>query len=92
VQNEPINPIRLLLVDDEADFRNTLAKRLLKRGIAAQQAGSGEACLELIADHPMDVVVMDVKMPGMNGIEALEHIRRRCVETEVILLTGHAAT
>jgi signal transduction histidine kinase len=92
MQSEPINPIRLLLVDDEADFRNTLAKRLLKRGIAAQQAGSGEACLDLIADHPMDVVVMDVKMPGMNGIEALEHIRRRCVETEVILLTGHAAT
>ncbi len=92
MQTELIKPIRLLLVDDEADFRKTLAKRLLKRGIAAHQAGNGEACLALLADHPMDVVVMDVKMPGMNGIEALERLKRRHAETEVILLTGHAAT
>lgn len=92
MQTEPHNPIRLLLVDDEADFRSTLAKRLHKRGITAHQAGSGEACLALLAEHPMDVVVMDVKMPGMNGIDALAHIKRRHPETEVILLTGHAAT
>jgi len=89
---EKINRIRLLLVDDEADFRKTLAKRLLKRGIAARQAGDGEACLALLTEHPMDVVVMDVKMPGMSGIEALHHIKKTYIETEVILLTGHAAT
>ena len=65
---EQIKNIRLLLVDDEADFRSTLAKRLQKRGFAAQQAGDGEACLALLADHRMDVVVMDVKMPGMSGM------------------------
>mgnify|MGYP001092000184 CR=1 FL=1 len=92
MHSEPTNPIRLLLVDDEADFRSTLAKRLQKRGIFARQAGSGEACLALLADHPMDVVVLDVKMPGMNGIETLAQIKRRFAETEVILLTGHAAT
>ncbi len=92
MEPELIRNIRLLLVDDEADFRGTLAKRLLKRGIAAHQAGQGEACLALLANHPMDVVVMDVKMPGMNGIDALHHIRERHTETEVILLTGHADT
>ena len=89
---EQIKKIRLLLVDDEVDFRKTLAKRLLKRGIATLQTGDGDACLALLADHPMDVVVMDVKMPGMSGIDALHRIRERHAQTEVILLTGHAAT
>ena len=57
---EQIKNIRLLLVDDETDFRSTLTKRLLKRGVAAHQAGDGEAGLALLADQPMDVVVMDV--------------------------------
>ena len=89
---EQIKNIRLLLVDDETDFRSTLTKRLLKRGVAAHQAGDGETGLALLADQPMDVVVMDVKMPGMNGIDAMHHIRERHPETEVILLTGHATT
>ena len=92
MEPEQIKNIRLLLVDDEADFRRTLAKRLQKRGLAAHQAGDGEACLALLADHRMDVVVMDVKMPGMSGIEALHNIKKKHPETEVILLTGHAAT
>jgi signal transduction histidine kinase len=92
MEPEQIKNIRLLLVDDEADFRRTLAKRLQKRGLAARQAGDGEACLALLADHRMDVVVMDVKMPGMSGIEALHNIKKKHPETEVILLTGHAAT
>lgn len=89
---EKIKPIRLLLVDDETDFRNTLAKRLLKRGVATHQAGDGQACLAMLSDQPMDVVVMDVKMPGMNGIETLHHIKEKYPQCEVILLTGHAAT
>ncbi len=89
---EQIKNIRLLLVDDETHFRSTLVKRLKKRGIAARQAGGGEECLSILSDHPVDVVVMDVKMPGMNGIDALERIKKRHGETEVILLTGHVAT
>lgn len=92
MEKELAGRIRLLLVDDEADFRKTLAKRLLKRGFSARQAGSAHVCLDILADHPMDVVVMDVKMPGMNGIEALHQIKKAYPETEVILLTGHAAT
>ena len=87
-----IKNIRLLLVDDEADFRKTLAKRLMKREIAAHQAGDGDECLAVLAEHGMDVVVLDVKMPGMNGIETLHRIKNKYPATEVILLTGHAAT
>ncbi|MBW2678698.1 MAG: response regulator, partial [Deltaproteobacteria bacterium] len=79
-------------MDDEAQFRSTLAKRLQKRGVVALQAGSGEECLSILEDHPMDVVVLDVKMPGISGIDALSQITERHAETEVILLTGHAAT
>jgi signal transduction histidine kinase len=89
---EQIRDIRLLLVDDEAGFRSTLAKRMQKRDLEVLQAGGGEECLALLADYPVDVVVMDVKMPGMSGIEALQRIRAMSIETEVILLTGHAAT
>ena len=92
MEPEQIKNIRLLLVDDEAQFRRTLAKRLQKRGVVALQAGDGEECLSILADHPMDVVVLDVKMPGMSGIDALSQITERHAETEVILLTGHAAT
>ncbi len=92
MEPEQIKNIRLLLVDDEAQFRSTLAKRLQKRGVVALQAGSGEECLSILEDHPMDVVVLDVKMPGISGIDALSQITERHAETEVILLTGHAAT
>ncbi|UCF95581.1 MAG: response regulator [Desulfobacterales bacterium] len=88
----PVENIRLLLVDDEDNFRETLAKRLQKRGVTPQQAADGLACLSLLADHSIDVVVLDVKMPGLSGIEVLQHIKDKYPRTEVILLTGHAST
>ncbi|MCD6272401.1 MAG: response regulator [Deltaproteobacteria bacterium] len=84
--------IRLLLVDDEEDFRQTIAKRLKKRGFAPEEAGSGNECLALLENKAVDIVVLDVKMPGMDGIETLRHIKEKFPETEVILLTGHAVT
>jgi two-component system NtrC family sensor kinase len=84
--------IRLLLVDDEEDFRRTISKRLKRRGIAPEQAENGEVCLSILEQKPMDVVVLDVKMPGMNGIETLRHIKEKYPKTEVIMLTGHATT
>lgn len=84
--------IKLLLVDDEEEFRGTIAKRLTLRGISPEQAASGEECLSVLEKMPMDVVVLDVKMPGMSGIEALHHIKEKYPKTEVILLTGHATT
>ena len=84
--------IRLLLVDDENDFRQTVAKRLVKRGMDTKQAASGEECLEILKDDPVDVVVLDVKMAGMDGIETLHRIKKNHPEIEVIMLTGHATT
>lgn len=84
--------MRLLLVDDEDDFRNTLAKRLGKKGISPMQAENGEKAITILENKQMDVVVLDVKMPGMDGIEVLGHIKNNYPRTEVIILTGHAAT
>ncbi|MBW2119125.1 MAG: response regulator, partial [Deltaproteobacteria bacterium] len=87
-----MNNIRLLIVDDEDDFRHTIAKRLRKRGITPEEAGNGKECLAILEKTPMDVVVLDVKMPGMDGIETLHHIKKKHPTTEVIMLTGHATT
>lgn len=84
--------VRLLLVDDEADFRRTIAKRLIRRGLAPEEAASGEECLAFLEKNRVDVVLLDVKMPGMNGIETLSQIKEKFPETEVILLTGHSIT
>ena len=84
--------IRLLLVDDEEEFLRTITKRLKKRGLVPEQAGTGEECLSILEKRPMDVVVLDVKMPGMNGIETLHHIKEKYPKIEVIMLTGHATT
>jgi len=84
--------IHLLLVDDEADFRATLVKRLGKRGIAVQEADCGPAGLQVLEQQTVDVVVLDVKMPGMSGIDVLHRIKDRFSKIEVILLTGHSDT
>lgn len=87
--NEEMN---VLLVDDEKHFREILAKRLAQRGIVSLQASDGEEALRLLEEKPVDVIVMDVKMPKMNGIETLRHVKERYPATEVIMLTGHAST
>ncbi len=84
--------LNLLLVDDEKDFRTILSKRLGKRGLSPAEAGSGEECLAILEEQPVDVIVLDVKMPGMNGIEVLDIIKNKYPDIEVILLTGHEAT
>jgi len=84
-------PANILLVDDEQGFVETMAKRLHKRGLAVSTALSGQEGLDVLAkDHSIDVVVMDVKMPGMDGTEALRHVKADHPLVEVIMLTGHA--
>jgi DNA-binding NtrC family response regulator len=81
----------ILLVDDEAPFVETMTKRLTKRDLNVITAFSGEEALERLNNHRnTDVVILDVKMPGMNGIETLSKIRNKFPLTEVIMLTGHA--
>jgi len=83
--------ITVLLVDDEADFRGPLARRLEKRGIASAEAGSGQAALELLAQRPFDAVILDVKMPGLDGLQTMAAIKKGQPDLEVILLTGQAS-
>ncbi|MGA7144333.1 MAG: response regulator [Desulfobacterales bacterium] len=81
----------ILLVDDEAPFVETMTKRLSKRDLNIITAFSGEEALERLNNHRnTDVVILDVKMPGMTGIETLAKIRDQFPLTEVIMLTGHA--
>ncbi|MBN1102340.1 MAG: response regulator [Deltaproteobacteria bacterium] len=82
---------RVLVVDDEEEFVNTLVKRLNLRGAAASGAGSGQEALNFLDERPADVVVLDVKMPDMDGIETLRAIKGRHPLVEVIMLTGHAS-
>lgn len=81
----------VLLVDDEEDFLRTIIKRLAKRGLRAQGASRGDQALAMLAEEPRDVVVLDVKMPGMDGLEVLKLIKKQWPTTEVIMLTGHAS-
>ncbi len=84
--------IHLLLVDDEDSFRQPLSKRLAKRGFVVEQAADGNQCLALLGEKRIDVVVLDVKMPGMSGIDVVQNIKNKYPTIEVILLTGHATT
>jgi DNA-binding NtrC family response regulator len=82
--------IRVLLVDDEQSFVEPMQKRLAVRRFLVRMANSGPAALEELGREPVDVVVLDVKMPGMDGIETIRVIKERHPLVEVILLTGHA--
>ena len=83
---------RVLIVDDEKDFMETLVNRLNKRNIDATGVLSGEEALEVMKKKLFDVVILDIKMPGgMDGIEALREMKKIQPLAEVILLTGHAS-
>jgi DNA-binding NtrC family response regulator len=82
---------KLLLVDDEKAFLETITKRLEKRDLNASSVYSGKEALdELKANPSIEVVILDVKMPGMDGIETLMEIKKSFPLVEVIMLTGHA--
>ena len=85
-----VDEISVLLVDDEREFLETLLKRLLKRRIKVKGANSGEEALKILRETPPDVVVLDVRMEGMDGIQTLREIKKIKPLVEVIMLTGHA--
>lgn len=80
----------VLLVDDEVEFLETLVKRLAKRKLQVTGVTSAEEAIQILGERPVDVVVLDVKMPGMDGLEALRQIKTTRPDVEVIMLTGHA--
>jgi len=85
-------PIRVLLVDDEKDFVEMLGLRLGEAGENITPAHSGQECLKVLEQKEIDVVVLDILMPGMDGIATLKEIKRRFPLVEVIMLTGHGTT
>jgi DNA-binding NtrC family response regulator len=82
--------MRMMLVDDEERFLQTTQKMVAKKGYEALTATSGAECLKKLEAELVHVVILDVKMPGMDGVETLKQIRQRFPLVEVIMLTGHA--
>ena len=82
--------MKLLLVDDEKDFLDTLLKRMKRRQVAVTGVTSGEAALAWLRKDQVDVVILDVRMPGLDGIDTLRAIKADLPLVEVIMLTGHA--
>ena len=84
--------ISVIFVDNDEDFRRAITRRLTKRGIVPEQAASGEECISILDKKRVDVVVLDINMPRINGIEVLQQIKEKHPDTEVILLTGQGST
>lgn len=82
---------KILLVDDEERFRTTLAKMLRAQGLEVTALGSGREALAELQKAPYDVMVLDVRMPDMDGIATLTEIKKIAPQVEVIILTGHAS-
>ena len=83
--------MHVLVVDDEVELAFTLVERLKIRGIEAEAVTSGVGALERIRDQRFDVVVLDVKMPGISGWDVIQKIKHERPDTQVILLTGHGS-
>jgi DNA-binding NtrC family response regulator len=85
-----LEPFSVLFVDDDRDFLDTLVERLRMRQIKVDGVLSGEAALEYVDTKKVDVVILEVRMPEMSGIEILKEIKKRNALIEVIMLSGHA--
>ncbi|RJQ66512.1 MAG: response regulator [Desulfobacteraceae bacterium] len=84
-------PSKILLVDDEREFVQTLSERLLMRDMGSAVAYDGESALEVVREDTPDVMILDLKMPGIDGIEVLRRVKATQPEIEVIILTGHGS-
>lgn len=86
----PTSPIKILLVDDEVEVSKILGKRLSKRGYICECADNGQTCIQKMETFHADVIILDVKMPVMDGLEALPILVQQHKHTKIILLSGHA--
>jgi len=82
---------RVLLVDDEVEFVRALAKRLAARGLNVEVAGDVESAVEKVKQRDFDVIVLDLAMPGIDGLETLKRLREVNPDLQVVLLTGHGS-
>ncbi len=86
-----MKPMRILVVDDEIEFVTTLVERLELRSIEAEGVTRGSEALARIAEKKFDIVLLDVKMPGIGGMEVIRKIKQDHPDMHVILLTGHGS-
>lgn len=84
-------PSKVLLVDDEREFVQTLSERLQMRDMGSAVAYDGESALELVNEDEPEVMILDLKMPGIDGLEVLKKVKKSRPEIEVIILTGHGS-
>ena len=81
---------KVLLVDDEEQFLDALSQRLEARGLKVDAVTSGEDALNQVEDRNFDAIIVDLAMPGIDGIETLKRIKEKRPDLEIIILTGHA--
>ncbi|MCK5312112.1 MAG: response regulator [Desulfobacteraceae bacterium] len=85
------SPLKVLLVDDEKEFVETLSERLGFRGMEPTIAYDGNSALDYIHNNPPEVMIIDLKMPGIDGMEVLKEVKQTQSQIEVIVLTGHGS-
>lgn len=83
--------MKVLLVDDEEEFVKTLAERIEMRDLKSDVALNGESALEIMDEAPSDVMVLDLKMPGIDGLEVLRRTKKAYPGVQIIMLTGHGS-
>jgi len=83
--------MKILLVDDEKEFVETLSERMEMRDLESDIALNGEEALQMVEDEAPDVMVLDLKMPGIDGMEVLRKVRKAYPDVQVIMLTGHGS-
>jgi len=88
---EEVPGLKVLLVDDEEDYVRTMAERMEMRDVGSDVALTGEEALAMVEGEVPDVMVLDLKMPGMGGLEVLAEVKKSFPDLEVIILTGHGS-
>jgi len=83
--------IKVMLVDDEEEFVTTLSERIQMRDFSSSVAFTGEQALQIVDDQIPDVMVLDLKMPGIDGMEVLRRVKKAYPNVQVIILTGHGS-
>ena len=81
----------ILIVDDEAGVRGSLGGVLRDEGYNVSVVDSGEACLEQVTQHDYDVILLDIWLPGIDGLATLERLRERRNDAQVVMISGHAS-
>jgi len=86
---DPLRPSKILLVDDEREFAQSLSERLIMREMGSVVAHDGASALSMVEAEEPEVMILDLRMPGIDGIEVLKRIKKERPDIEVIILTGH---